>query len=52
VEHGVTDDLVVNARAVRQHHTGHVIAARGVMGHCAAGLVEDVRWVRADGKDA
>ena len=49
VEHGVADDLVMHARAVRQDDAGHVVAPRGVMGHRAAGLVEDVRGMCADG---
>jgi hypothetical protein len=52
VRHLVADDLVVDARAMRQTHRGHAVAAIGVVGQRAAALVEGVGRVRADGDDA
>ena len=51
VEHLLADDLVVDPRAVGQHHAADPVAARDVVGHGAAGLIEDVGRVGPDGKN-
>ena len=48
VEHLLADDPVVHARSVGEHDAADPIAARGVVGHRAAGLIEDVGGVGAD----
>ena len=51
VEHLLADDLVVHARAVGEHHAADPVATRDVVGHGAAGLIEDVGRVGADGEN-
>ena len=50
--HLITDDLIMHARTVRQHDTADIVAARRVMCHRPARLVENVGGMRADRKNS
>ena len=49
--HLIADDLIMHARAVREDDTANIVAARGVMGHRPARLVENVGGMCADGQN-